>query len=114
MSKKIDGKKGKINNVKASQQMDSVDKATGVEDVGKIEKTSTISRVSGAGKAGGSQGLQITSANKEKIYQMIAEESEKLFGKNPKTKEQKAIVEQAVKMAIETALPEEEEEKDKK
>lgn len=110
-----DNKKGKVGGIRSTTTTQSVEKTTAVGDVEKVEKAKAVTSVRGAGAVGkaGRVGT-LTLAQRQVLFQMIDEESEKLFGKSNLPLEHRKIVETAVKMAVDTALVDDDAEKEGK
>jgi hypothetical protein len=108
---KIGGKK--IGGVKQTTQSDSVDGAESVDDVGSVKKAGGVGGVSGTSRAGNRGTRTMTMADREKLFSMVSDEAEKLFKKGQIPAEQREVIEEAVKMAIDAGLLEEEEEQEK-
>ncbi|MCB0334016.1 MAG: hypothetical protein KDD55_10990 [Bdellovibrionales bacterium] len=104
---KVGGKKkvGGVENTKTTQQ---VEETKGIGQVGAIQKTGAIS---GVGKAGEGERRRptrtMTVAEREKLFEMVNEEAKKLFNNSVVPPEQQKVIEDAVKMAIDSGLVDE-------
>ena len=104
------GDKKKVGGVKTPADTKSVEETKGVSGVGEVKKTSSVGGVKGSGAVRGRQATQkLSIKDREKIFQLIEEEAEKLFSSKDTPGKKKEIVEQAVKMAIDSGLVDEEE-----
>lgn len=103
-----DGIKDKKNRVGGILGSSGVRRASSVRDVEEVKKTGEISRVERTGKSQRKITRLMSAAEREKLFQMINEEAEKLFGENGLPKEQREIVENAVRMAIDASIAEDE------
>ncbi|MCB0336739.1 MAG: hypothetical protein KDD62_10555, partial [Bdellovibrionales bacterium] len=99
-------------------------KISGIKDKGKaagIDRTQSVGDVKGVEAAEGISGVKateatrgvskthaLTAANRDSVRKMIEEEADKLFASGLIPKEQRAVVEEAVKMAIDAAIIDEE------
>ena len=102
-------KKGdkKIGGVKSAKVTTGIEGTQQVGEVSKVKKAAQVSAVKGAGAVKGARvDNQLSSADRDQIFDMIGEEAEKLFGKS----KQREVVENAVKMAIDAGIIDEEEE----
>lgn len=105
MNKKIGDKK--IEGVQSSQQTEKVSGAETVTGVTGVKGAESISGVGAVGGVSKRRNTRVMSAaERTQLFQMINEEAEKLFGEMPE--EQKKVVTDAVKMAINTGIIEEE------
>lgn len=102
MTKKIGDKK--IRGVKGTRETGEV------ESVGGVGSTSSVSGVRGVGAVGGGRMTSALSpADRERLFKMVDEEADKLFPKGSMTARQRKVVQDAVKMAIESGIVEDEE-----
>lgn len=99
-----DDKKDKVGGVSGKSETKKVEKSENVSGVKEVESASDVKGV-GAVKGLSSVGdvYGIRNSNKEMLKKMISEEAEKLFASGLIPKEQREIVEQAVKMAVDAA-----------
>ncbi len=104
---KVGGKK-KVGSVESSKTTETIEEAKGVGQVGAIQKTGAIS---GVGKVGEDSKRRptrtMTLAEREMLFEMVNEEAKKLFGDSKVPPEQRKIIEDAVKMAIDSGLVDE-------
>lgn len=102
MTKKIGDKK--IRGVKGTRETGEV------ESVGGVGSTSSVSGVRGVGAVGGGRMTSaLSQADRERLFKMVDEEADKLFPKGSMTARQRKVVQDAVKMAIESGIVEDEE-----
>lgn len=100
MTKKIGDKK--ISGVKVTRETGEV------ESVGEVGSTSSITGVRGVGSVTSSRITStMSAADREKLFKMIDEEAQKLFPKGSITARQRKIVQDAVKMAIDSGIVDE-------
>lgn len=98
----------KVGGVKNLKNAEAVKKAGGVSEVDSVDKTAATERVVKT-RPSKLQGTRvITSAEREKLFSMITEEADKMFESGVLPKEQKSIVETAVKQVIDASIIEEE------
>lgn len=103
-TKKIRGKK--LGKVKTPEATDEVSGTKGAEGVSGVKNVGGVGRVGAAGRVKGQRATRVmTKAERDKLFGMIQEEAEQLFGNSP----QREVVEQAVKMAIDASLVDEDE-----
>lgn len=102
-SGKVGGKK--VGGVKKSTEAKSIEDTQSVNLQG-IRKASGVKGVSGIGDQGAGRGKSMSIADREEIFNMISDEAMKLFKKSNISKEQQELIEQAVKMAIDSGLTE--------
>jgi len=96
----------KIKGISGTNKTDSVDKLKSVDEVKKTEMVKGIKSAQGIALRRAT--TLMTSAEREKFFKMIDEEAEKLAAQGAIPKKDKAIVTQAVKMAVDSGmLPEE-------
>jgi hypothetical protein len=109
MSKKKDKiGSSKVSQVKKNKELSGVEKAGGVSEVESVQKAGGVK---GVGKAGDSKRRPtrtMTSQEREKLFGMIKEEAEKLFKDSGLPPEQREIIENAVKIAVDSSLIDEE------
>ena len=112
MAKKKDVK---IGGVKRTKGATGVEQTESVGEVKGVKKARSVGGVKGVGKAGAGGGkLPITAAERDQLFQMINEEAEKMFeGSSILPEEQKKIVTDAVKMAVDASVIDEEDEEEK-
>lgn len=106
MTKKIGDKK-----IGSVQSTNEAARVKGAETVGNVEKVKGATAIGGIGSVGGISNRKptkvMTLAEREQLFQMINEEADKLFKDMPEDK--RKIVSEAVKMAVDSGLVEEEE-----
>ncbi|MCB0328872.1 MAG: hypothetical protein KDD70_04395 [Bdellovibrionales bacterium] len=104
-----DKKKG-VTGIEKARKSSSIKQVESVEEVSKIGK---VESVRGAGRAGAAAGLtpNIRYVDRDKLIGMVTEEAEKLFANSKLSADKKKIITEAVKMAIDSSLVPEEEEK---
>lgn len=108
MSKKPTGK-GKITGVKGTGMPEGVERAGAISEVEKAKKTAPVAGVRGLGALGKARATRImSSAEREAIFHLIHEEADRLFGKGGMSARQREVVETAVKMAVDAAIIEDE------
>lgn len=106
------GKKGKVGGIKETQTSKQVEKTEQVGRIGKIKESSAVGKV---GKAGRSQGPVpgevLTPADRDPLYRLIDEETEKILGATGDiSDEQREAIANAVKMAVDAAIVNEDDE----
>ena len=90
---------GKTKGVKATEE---------VSEVGKVEKASSVGGVGKVGEVRGRQATRMMSASeRDAFFQMIEEEAEKMFQGTGMSEEKKAVIKDAVKMAVDASIIEE-------
>jgi len=100
---KVGGKR--IGGVKQTTESGAVEETKSVSDVGSVKKTAGVGGIKGTAGATGSR-KPMTLAEREKLFGIISEEAEKLLKKSGLSAEQQEIIENAVKMAVDTGLSE--------
>lgn len=96
-----------ISSVDSAKRTEEVEKATHVSEVSGVQKTSSVGRVSGIETVEGRKATRImTFAEREQIFKMINEEADKIFPHS--SDEKKKMLTEAVKMAIDSSLLDEE------
>jgi hypothetical protein len=109
MTKKIGDKK--VGGVSSTGETSAVDSTGAVSGVSEVKATGGVGAVKGAGSATRRQSTRaMTMEEREQLLKMINEEAEALFGKTGMSAEKRQIVENAVKMAVDSGLIEGEEE----
>ena len=105
MSDKIGDKK--IGSVQSTNEASRVKSADLVENVDKVKAAQNIKGVGSVGGVSGRRATAVMSAaEREKLFAMINEEADRLFQNMPE--EKKKLVSEAVKMAVDASIPEEE------
>ncbi len=102
-----DGKIGdkKIKGVQSTTASKSVERPEAVGGVTSIRPTQNVGGVSGVGGIGKRRATrEMTLAEREELFKMISEESEKLFGAAGISQEKKKVFENAVKIAVDAGL----------
>ena len=114
MSRKEKDKNSTVSGVTGTTGAKSIEHLSAVSHVEKTEKTSAISAIKGIDSSVKTHSIgEITSANKEKIFQMLHEEADKLFKTTKITEKKRNVIEKAVQMAIDSAVVDEKESKAK-
>ena len=99
--------KDNVKGISKTQKATSVSKVDDVEEVTKIQKTGAVQRSGAVSKTNeGTQRLRYQ--DREKLFGMVEEEALNLFRNSKLPEEQKRLIREAVKMAIDSALIEEE------
>jgi hypothetical protein len=106
-----DSKTKGISGIDRASRIGKLREVTEVDSVSGVERTGRIDRVERT-RATRANRLtrEISAQERAFIHQMIEEESEKLFGNSAISPAQKKLIGDAVKMAIDAAIPDEEEE----
>ena len=92
--------KGKVGDIK-SKQIEETRKTGAVKQVGKTSAIDNVKAVSG--NARGSTRV-MTAAEREKLFKMVNEEAEKLFGDSGIPQSQRQAIEDAVKYTLDAAI----------
>ena len=109
-----DDKKSRVGGVRGPSSTKSVEATEEIGQVGKVKKAEGVGSARGAGAVGRRSNTRIMSLQeREDLFKMIHEEADKIFGKSGLPNSQRQIVEEAVKMAIDSALIDEDEKKEK-
>jgi uncharacterized protein with beta-barrel porin domain len=106
MVKKVSGKGPSIKGTTAAIEPSKAVKTSKVKTVGNIAKTA---EKQGAKRVKSSEHA-ITKADRERLFALVSEEAEQLVKKKAIPKKKKETVEKAVKMAIDSAISDDEEE----
>ncbi|MCI5064800.1 hypothetical protein MRY87_03640 [bacterium] len=113
MSNDDKDKKSGVSGVKRTRKSAAISQVDALEEVTKVKKAGGVSRSSRSGLDGNTT-QKMSFADREKLLSMVGEEAKKLFGKSKLPADQQKVIEEAVKMAIDSALvPESEEEVEK-
>lgn len=113
MSRKKDDKS--ISGVSGSGATKGVKSTSSVSEVDKVKGATAVRGVSGVQGVKGAGGVSsISFEQREKLFSMVTEEAEKLAAQGFIPKNQRDVVEQAVRMIIDSALVDPGAEKDKK
>lgn len=111
----MNGKIGdkKIGGVNTTRETSQVDRA---QEVGGVEETRAIGQVRGAGSVGDRRRPTrvMTAEEREKFFKMVDEEADRLFGSNALSPKRRELVKQAVKMAVDSGLLPEDDDKKRK
>lgn len=99
--------KDNIKGIGKTQKTTSISKVDGVEEVAKVQKTGAVQR-SGAVSKTNDSSQRLRYQDREKLFGMVEEEALNLFRNSKLPEEQKRLIREAVKMAIDSALIEEE------
>ncbi len=98
-----------INGINKTIQTDDVKATDNVSSVDSVESVQNVSNVSGVNKVSGVRAKKITriitAEEREKLFNMINEEADDIFGKNSKRGK---VAKSAVKMALDSAIIKEE------
>lgn len=97
-------KKDKIGKVGKSDQLKGVQKTENVSEVEQVKKTSGVSGVGRTLEGTRRPTRTMTVAEREKLFGMIQEEAEKLFKDSGLPAAQREVIENAVKIAVDSAL----------
>lgn len=101
-------KDSSIGGVKSTKQTQDVEGTKRVADVSDVKGASSIGSIGGAGDSSKRRATRTMSyEEREQLFKMVAEEATSLFGKAGMSKEKQSIIEDAVKMAIDSGLLEE-------
>jgi len=103
MTKKIGDKKiGGIEGTKVTTAVEGTDVVGGVAGV---KATTGVGGIQSAGAIGKRRHTRsMTLAEREQLFQMINEEAEKLFGEGGMSDSQRTVVKNAVRMAVDAGL----------
>lgn len=106
----------KIGGVKSTKETKNVDAAKEVSDVDRIKGAASVGSVGGIDGASKRRPTRTMSLEeREELFKMVKEEAGNLFGKAGVPQEKQDLLEEAVKMAIDSGLlPEELAEEGKK
>ena len=106
MTKKIDSKK--ISTIKPTTRAHEVEETGVVGEISRVKATGAVSGVGGVGSASKRRATRVMSlAEREELFRMVNQEARKLFEASGVPEERQAAVENAVKMAIDSGLIEE-------
>ena len=107
MTKKIGDKK--IDGVTSTRQAESVKEALAVSEVQNVKATSGVGTVKSTGSVRSRQSTRVMSLEeREQLFKMIGEEADTLFKGSGMSEQRKQMVQNAVKMAVDAGLLEEE------
>jgi hypothetical protein len=113
MSRKKDDKG--VSGISGSSATKGVKATSSISEVDKVKGATAIRGVSGVQGVRGTGGVSsISFEQREKLFSMVTEEAEKLAAQGFIPKNQRDVVEQAVRMIIDSALVDPGPEKDKK
>jgi len=102
--------KKNVKGISKTQKTTSVSKVDNIEEVKKVGKTTGVKRSRITPQAG--DNLQrLRFEDREKLLGMVDEEAKNLFRSSKLPEEQKRLIREAVKMAIDSALVEEDDTK---
>ena len=114
MPNDTNGKKGRIGGIRSATSTSGIQKTGAISTVEETKKAAAVSGIRAAGAASGLRATRaISMAERAQLFEMIAEEADKLFSGKNIPPQHKQVVEQAVKMTIDAAALLEEEEKKK-
>lgn len=103
MTKKIGDKK--IGGVESTREMTKVEGTEGVSGVEGVKKTSGVSGVGGVQGVSKRRPTRVMSfAEREQLFSMIQEEADKMFANANLSEEQRKVVTDAVKMAVDAGI----------
>jgi len=106
MTKGIDDKKSRVGGVRGAAKPEDIQKTGAVSGVEQAKKTAPVVGVRAVGSAGSVGGAQaLTSERRAQIFNLIQEEADKLFSGKTLPPGHRQIVEEAVKMTIDAAIP---------
>jgi len=83
-----------------------IDSTRGVEQVEKVSEVDQVKSSSAISKRKSTR--EMSWEEREKLFGLVQEEAKKLFGKSKIPARQREVIEQAVKIAIDASIPEEE------
>jgi hypothetical protein len=110
MTKKIGDKK--IGGIHSATETTAVEGTDIVGGVGGVKATSGVGGVGGIGAVNKRRSTRtMTLAEREQLFQMINEEADKLFGEGGMSPAQQSVVKNAVRMAVDAGLVDEDETK---
>ncbi len=111
MVKKIGDKKiGKINPAEGSDEIEQTKRVSDVSSIKALSGVKGTDSISGAGKRNATRVM--TLAEREELFRMVSEEAKKIFPQGTLPAHKREIIEGAVKMAIDSVLEEQIDEKD--
>jgi hypothetical protein len=99
---KIESKK--VGKLESTESVDSLDAVKRVEKVGNVQSVDAASSVGTVARSAGVVRHQFSIEDKEKLFQVVEDEAQKLFGSSSLSPEKRQLIEQAVKVAIESGL----------
>lgn len=99
-------KKG-ISGVERAQKSSSIKQVESVDEVTRVTKTERVGKARGSSSVGGAT-QKLLYEDREKLLSLVDEEAEKLFEKSNLPEGQKKVIRDAVKMAIDGSLLDEE------
>jgi len=102
--------KKNVKGIGKTQKTTSVSKVDNIEEVKKVGKTTGVKR-SGKTPQAGDNLQRLRYEDREKLLGMVDEEAKNLFRSSKLPEEQKRLIREAVKMAIDSALVEEDDTK---
>ncbi|MCB0311394.1 MAG: hypothetical protein KDD42_09170 [Bdellovibrionales bacterium] len=106
-----DKKSGKIGGVRGTVGSTGVEKTGSVGEVDKAKKASAVKGVKGVRQSGAARATRtMSAAERQQLFRMIEEEADKLFGEGGLPQSQRKVVEDAVKMAVDAAILDDEQE----
>ena len=112
--KKVGSAGKKIGGVKRGGAADQIRKSEAIVGAGQVKKTSGVGAVTGTGAGGKRRPTRLmTLKEREKYFDMVKEEADKLFANSDLSDEQREVIEEAVKMAVDASLVDDEEEEKK-
>ena len=107
-----DKKKGsRISGVSSTGRSREVERTESIGDVEKVAPTTGVKGVGKAGSVGKRRSTRtMTYAEREELFNMIDQEADKLFKGGALSEERKKVVKEAVKMAVDAGIIDEEDE----
>lgn len=104
----------KVGGVKSTKGTSEVEGTEAVDSVGVIKSTSGVGGVGRAGAVGSKRRSTrtMTLEEREELFKMINEEADKMFKNSGLSAEKRALVESAVKMAVDSGLIDEDDNDD--
>lgn len=112
MSKKSDN--GKIGAIQGSRGAETVQRPESVGTIGEVKATSSVGSIKGPGGVKRRPTRIMSSDERNDLFRIINEEADKLFEGSKIPEEQRKALKEAVKMAVDSGLVEEESKSKKK
>lgn len=107
-----DSKIGKIRGTKGARGIERTHEVGDVKEVKSASAVSGVSRARSIGAARVTRNMSL--AERDELLRLINEEAEKMFAEGSISPQQRKVVTEAVKMAVDVGLIEEDEEENKK
>lgn len=109
-------KPGKIGGKGKVGQVTSTEDTSAVKETGAVGGANAVGRVGGIGGVGGTQGVRkrqstrvMSAAERQAIFDLIKQEADSMMKEGLLSKNNRAVVEDAVKMAVDLAIVDEDE-----